>query len=197
MGRQRSPAEYHCCRHSNSRTLLPRAPPGPAHHCPRPCLWSRGFCLGTTAWAVLFISYPVLPKPDSQYASQPSNPGRLLPSLDGLFSPPRTSLTIFCLLVSVRPFSPARAAVPGSWSSVQQPPCVCAARGPLWLPQPCPLSRLCQPHPHFFSQVLSSLPSSSSQCLQEAPTLASGHCLSANEDRDRPEMGSPCQLCCS
>ena len=86
MGRQRSPAEYHCCRHSNSRTLLPRAPPGPAHHCPRPCLWSRGFCLGTTAWAVLFISYPVLPKPDSQYASQPSNPGRLLPSLDGLFS---------------------------------------------------------------------------------------------------------------
>ena len=90
-------------------------------------------------------------------------------------SPPRTSLTIFCLLVSVRPFSPARAAVPGSWSSVQQPPCVCAARGPLWLPQPCPLSRLCQPHPHFFSQVLSSLPSSSSQCLQEAPTLASGH----------------------
>ena len=105
-------------------------------------------------------------------------------------SPPRTSLTIFRLLISVRPFSPARAAVPGPWSSVQQPPCVCAARGPSWLPQPCPRSRLCQPHPNFFSQVLSSLPSSS-QCLHEAPTLASGHCLSANEDRERPEMGAP------
>ena len=64
------------------RTLQLQDPPpkGTPRPCPQPSLWSRGF------WAVLFISHPVLPKPDFQHASQPSNPGRFLPSLDGLFS---------------------------------------------------------------------------------------------------------------
>lgn len=38
------------------------------------------------------------------------------------------------LLVSVRPFSSTRAAVPGLRASVPQPPCICIARGLSWLP---------------------------------------------------------------
>lgn len=150
------------------------------------------------AWAVLFTSHPVLPKLDSQCAKQPSNPGHLLPSLDGLFSRLQHQPQLPApSAVSVRPFPPTKAAVPGLRASVPWPPCICVARGRSWLPWPCPpFSALLAPRPHFFSQVLSSLPSSS-RYLHKAPTLAPGHCLSVNEDRDRPDMGSPCQLCCS